>query len=271
MTSSGDVEHTVLLPGEEICWNTETECPTLQKINDRLLFMDNITAMSNSIETKSWKTIATINFPAFSDRTKSEKDEIIKKIQKSNIHILAIGIASRYDPTYIQELKNILPQLKFNELHIQLYSEPENIIELFDTITWKKDKNFKLSLEFIQADLPEKINLFNYVYMAQKMIQRNNNDTPIASLSIEFNPLFWEFQDLYKYVLYPEEWGVLNTLSTKELYIVDIHTTYKNKTSWEYEDQKGRTFNFLKNNPIQNIFIDSIAQKQNWVITLSTY
>lgn len=259
----------ILLPWEDIClWKDRALC--LQKINDRLRFMNDITAMSNLIETKSWKTIATINFPAFSDRTKEEKDEIIKKIQKSNIQILAIGIASK-EPTYIQELKNILPQIKFNELHIQIYSEPENIIELFDTIVWKKNENMKLSLEFIQTDLPKKINLFNYIYMAEKMIQRNNSNTPIASFSIEFNPLFGEFQDFDRYVLYPEEWWVFNTLSTKELYIVGMHTTYKNKTNGEYEDQKGRTFNFLKNNPIQTIFINSIAQKQNWTITLTWF
>ena len=81
----------------------------------------------------------------------------------------------------------------------------ENIIELFDTIVWKKNENMKLSLEFIQTDLPKKINLFNYIYMAEKMIQRNNSNTPIASFSIEFNPLFGEFQDFDRYVLYPEE------------------------------------------------------------------
>lgn len=259
----------VLLPWEDIClWNDRAVC--LQKINAKLSFMNDINAMSHSIETKSWKTIATINFPAFSDRTKEEKDEIIKKIQKSNIQILAIGITSK-ETTYIQELKNILPQLKFNELHIQIYSEPENIIELFDIIQWEKNENMKIYLELIQVDLPEKLNLFNYVYMVEKMIQRNNDNVPIALFSIELNPLFWEFQDFYRYILYPWEWDVFNSLSTKELSIIGMHTSYKNKSNGVYEDQKGRTFEFLKNSPIQTIFIDSIAKKQNWTITLTWF
>lgn len=226
--------------------------------------------MSHSIETKSWKTIATINFPAFSDRTKAEKEEILKKIQQANIQTLAIGIASM-DPWYIQDVKNILPQLSFKELDIQIYSEPANIIELFDSITWKKNENMKLSLEFIQVDLPEKINIFNYIYMSEKMIKRNNGNLPITSFSMIFHPLFWEFQDLYRYILYPEEWSVFNTLSTKELHIVGMHSTYGGQTNGVYEDEKWRTFNFLKNNPIQSISIDSVAQKQNWTIILTWF
>jgi hypothetical protein len=50
-----------------------------------------------------------------------------------------------------------------------------------------------LILEFVNVDLPKKINVFNYTYAIQHMIERNNYGHSIASFQIIFNPLFYNF------------------------------------------------------------------------------
>jgi hypothetical protein len=75
--------------------------------------------------------------------------------------------------------------------------------------------------------------------MSEKMIQRNNGAIPLVSYSIIFNPLFDEFDSLYdRYILYPVEKKLLMSISTNELNIVGIHTTYTNRTDGIYENQK---------------------------------
>ncbi len=77
----------------------------------------------------------------------------------------------------------------------------------------------KLTLEFINLRLPADIKIFNYIYMSEKMILRNNGNIPLTSFSIVFNPLFDEFNNIYRYILYPADGKVLKNLSTRELHI----------------------------------------------------
>ena len=257
------------LPWEDIClWNDRNEC--LQKSSDRLWFMNDITAMSHSIETKSWKTIATINFPAFSDRTKEERDDIIRQIEGSKTKILAIWFASRYED-FSPDIKSLLQEIPFNELQIRFYDEPYNLFEIFDAISWKNDPNIKLTLEFYNVNLPEYLRIFDYIYITNKMIQRNNIDIPLASFSLWFHPLFDEFKWIEKIIFEPEHAKILKQIPTKELNINGIHTTYKGDVHWVYEDEKWRILQFLQNSSIPNIFINSIARKQNWIITLTWF
>lgn len=260
------------LPWEGICWNSEVTCPALKKINDRLSFANNITAISHTIEKdKDWKIIATINFPAFSEHTKEEKQEIIKKIHQSGAEAFSLGIASqRID--YQDEIKNIFSKLEFDDIRIQIYTEPENLITIFDVITWKASKNLQFTIEFINLQLPKDIKVFNYIYMSEKMIRSNNGNIPIASFSIVFNPLFDEFDDLFdRYILYPVEQKLFMNIPTSKLNIKGLHTTYTNRTDGIYENQKWKTYDFLKNNPIPDIYIDSIWKKENGDITLTGF
>ncbi len=235
-------------------------------------FTNDITAMGYTIT--SWsggEIIATINFPAFSEYTLEEKREIFKKIQASNATVLALWIIY-LDQGYDADIRDIVSNIPFNELRIQIYTEPENIIEIFDIITWKQDKNMKLTLEFINLRLPTDMKIFNYIYMSEKMIQRNNGNIPLASYSLVFNPLFDEFDGLYeRYILYPVEQDIFTKIPTSEINITGLHTTYTNRTDGMYENQKWKTYDFLKNNPIPNIYIDSIWKKENGDIVLTGF
>lgn len=265
-TSNIENVQKVPLPWEDIClWDYRDEC--LQKISDRFSFITTIDAMSHSIETNSWKTIATINFWAFSDRTKEEKSDIIKQIKESKTKILAIWFASRYED-FSPDIKSLLKEISFNELHLRFYDEPYNLVEIFDAISWKKDPNIKLTLEFYNVNLPEYLRIFDYIYMTNKMIRRNNIDTPLVSFSLWFHPLFDEFKWIDKIVFDPAFAKILKQIPTKELNINGIHTTYKGDVHWVYEDEKWRILQFLQSSFIPKIYIDSIAQKQNWIITL---
>jgi len=268
-TSNIENVQKVPLPWEDIClWDNRDEC--LQKISDRLRFMNDITAMSHSIETNSWKTIATINFPAFSDRTKEEKSDIIRQIEESKTKILAIWFASRYED-FSPDIKSLLQEIPFNELQIRFYDEPYNLLEIFDAISWKKDPKMKLTLEFYNVNLPEYLRIFDYIYMTDKMIRRNNIDAPLASFSLWFYPLFDEFKWIDKIIFYPEHAKILKQVPTKQLNITGIHTTYTSGVHWVYEDEKWRILQFLQSGSMPNIFIDSIAQKQNWISTLTWF
>jgi hypothetical protein len=96
----------------------------------------------------------------------------------------------------------------------------------------------KLTLEFINLRFPADLKLFNYIYMSEKMILRNNGNTPLASFSLIFNPLFGEFNNIYRYILYPIDGKVLKNFPTRELHIAGMHTSYANRTDGMYEDQK---------------------------------
>lgn len=75
--------------------------------------------------------------------------------------------------------------------------------------------------------------------MSEKMILRNNNNLPLKSFSIVFNPLFDEFDGLYdRYILYPVEKKLLMNIPTNKLNIKGLHTTYTNRTDGMYENQK---------------------------------
>jgi hypothetical protein len=104
---------------------------------------------------------------------------------------------------------------------------------------WQQNKNMRLTLEFISLRLPTDIKIFNYIYMSEKMIMRNNGNIPLASFSIIFNPIFGEFDSLYdRYILYPAEKKLLMNIPTNELNIMGLHTTYTNRTDGMYENQK---------------------------------
>jgi hypothetical protein len=235
-------------------------------------FTNDITATSYTITTWSGgETIATINFPAFSENTVEEKKEIIKKIQQSGAEAFSLGIASQ-KIDYQDDIKKIFSELAFNDIRIQIYTEPENIITIFDVITWRANNNIQLTLEFINLQLPKDIKIFNYIYMSEKMIQRNNWGNLLVSYSIIFNPLFDKFDNLYdRYILYPAEKKLFMNIPTNELNIVGLHTTYTNRTDGMYENQKWKTRYFLKNNPIPNIYIDSIWKKENGDIVLTGF
>ena len=97
----------------------------------------------------------------------------------------------------------------------------------------------KLTLEFINLRLPTDMKIFNYIYMSEKMIQRNNGNIPLASYSLVFNPLFDEFDGLYeRYILYPVEQDIFTKIPTSEINITGLHTTYTNRTDGMYENQK---------------------------------
>ncbi len=249
---------TTLSPAEGICWKWKFKCPALKKINDRLWFMNDITAMGYMIETNSWWTkIAVINFPAFNDYASDEKIKVIQRIKQSNIKILAIGIASKYDD-FNPDIQLILKEIPFNELRIRMYVEPDNLIELFDNITWKKDAKMKLSLEFYNAALPEYLKIEDYTYMLDKMIRENNGNIPIASLSFVLNPLFYEF-DLRGNIE-----KNLRNLSTQELHINGVYTIPDNDIPPdEYKKLRWSILYFLENSPIPNIFIENINMKKN--------
>lgn len=235
-------------------------------------FTNDITATSYTITTWSeGETVATINFPAFSEHTLEEKQEIIKKIQQSSAEAFSLGIISQ-DIDYQIDIKNIFSEIEFDDIRIQIYTEPENLITIFDAITWKENNDIKLTLEFINLQLPKDIKIFNYIYMSERMIQQNNGTIPIVSYSIIFNPLFDEFDNLYdRYILYPVEKKLLMSIPTNELNIVGLYTTYTNRTDGIYENQKWKTYDFLKNNPIPNIYIDSIWKKENGDIILTGF
>lgn len=254
---------TILGPAEGICWKWIFECPELTRINDRLWFMNDITAIGHIIETNTWwEKIAVINFPFFSEYTEEEKTKVFQEIKQSGINKLAIGIASKYED-FVPDIKLILKEILFNELCIRMYSEPYNLVEFFDSITWKKDLKMKFSIEFYNVDLPEYLKIEDYTYMLDKIIRRNNGKIPIASLSFVLKPLFYEFD------LIGNLEKNLGKLSTRELHIHWAYTIPNNTMSPdEYEWLEWGILKFLEDSSIPNIFIENINMKKNNIITL---
>lgn len=117
------------------------------------------------------------------------------------------------------DIEILVSQSSFDELHIRLYSKPLNIIELFDLIKWKASPKMKIILEFINLDLPLDINLYEYLYLSEKMVKRNNGIMPLASFSIIFNPLFYKFDPIDSYIMEPDKYKRLSQFPTKKLFI----------------------------------------------------
>lgn len=83
-----------------------------------------------------------------------------------------------------------------------------------------------LILEFVNVDLPKKINVFNYTYAIQQMVERNNYGNSIASFQLIFNPLFYKFESIDNIITRPLDGKILRNLSTRTLRIVGISNKY---------------------------------------------
>ena len=253
----------------QLCTTYDASCRA--KINQRTSFLNDISAQSFFLEKLSWgSTWVIVNFPAFSDRTPDEKKEIYHKIHESGAQRIILGFASsRFYPEDLDDIPTLLSVNSFDDIHIRLYSEPLNLIELFDAIDWEASKNMKLSIELINVDLPLDINLYEYFFLTEQMIQKNNGMIPLESLTFWFDPLFYAFGNIDSYIVEPNKYRILQHFPTLKLSIQWIWNTflrsaYSNDLVWG----RWKIQYFFDTSPIENIFIENVGQKVNWVTHL---
>lgn len=164
----------------------------------------------------------------------------------------------------MSDIPRIVASSDFNEIHIQIYSQSLNIMELFELIDWKPSKAIKLTIEFINVDLPTNINIYEYISNVDKMVRRNNGDIPLASLSLIFNPKFYEFGSIDRYITDPRIFPIINNFPTQELSIDGLkNTNFLRNYAFDPIDTKGKVQKFLDTSTIPTIDIVDIGNRKD--------
>lgn len=233
------------------------------KASERTRFINDLTARSYEINESTGWTVATINFPAFSDRTESEQEKIFNDIKKSRATTLIIWLASRQERININEIARIFKNLSFENLHIKFYARPINMLEVFDTISWTARENMDFTLEVINVFQPKDIDLDAAIYAYKKMIERNNGKILTQSFSLTFTPMFYDFWEIDRLILMKEEYTVFQKFPTRNLRIIGIPNTYTGMTHDEQEFRKWRIADFFQQSTIPFIEISNIAKTEN--------
>jgi hypothetical protein len=175
----------------------------------------------------------------FSDQSPEWKEEAIEKIRIANPTTLVLGITSTFDD-FSSDIETYVSKIPFQNLHIKIYSEPDNILEQIARISWKKNKAMNLTLEFVNVDRENPINVFNYTYILDELVERNNNGETIASFQIIYTPLFFEFENIEVIITRPTYGKILRNFPARYLRITGIPNTYLEKTRDQQEFAKGQ-------------------------------
>ncbi len=198
------------------CTSTQ-DISCIEKEDNRLAFINNITAMSAAINESSKPTTADIYFPFFSfDESAENQTETLTKIQNAENIEVTLHIATEMEDI-TEDIVRITENKNISSLHIIFYTLPENISEILDAVTWKQDTRIKLHLTFTAVQIDKNIDLTDILYNIRKMIKRNNPNVPIEEFTLSIDSLFYDFHFTDNLLRHPLPKKYLKSIPTKKL------------------------------------------------------